>query len=75
MIHFVPAEVFDFPFTLNNLPLEIDLVGALLPQMRLALSSPVEWRSCDCKLRPSARCREVGPIVVLVVRVEEDQTI
>jgi hypothetical protein len=36
MIHFVPTVVFDFPFTVNKLPLEVDLVGALLPQVHLA---------------------------------------
>lgn len=39
MIHFVPTGVFDFPFTVNNLPLELDLVRALLPQVRWPPSS------------------------------------
>jgi hypothetical protein len=77
MIHFVPTVVFDFPFTVNKLPLEVDLVRALLPQIHLEPSSPsrVERRSCHCQLHPSARCREVDPIVALVVTVEEDQTV
>lgn len=37
MIHFAPTVVFDFPFTVNKLPLEVDLVRALLPQVRCHL--------------------------------------
>src|ERR1700730_10326702 len=44
MIDFVPTVVFDFPFTANKLPLEVDLVRALLPQVHLAPLSPS--RSC-----------------------------
>jgi hypothetical protein len=67
MIRLVPTAGFVFPFTVNKLLLSVDLVSALLLQIQLApLSrSGVECRSCHCRLRPSAPCREVDPIMAL----------
>ena len=65
MIHFVSTGVLDFPFTFNNLPLELDLVRALLPQVHVLSLSPsrVERRSCHCECSPARRTARVGPIV------------
>lgn len=67
MIHVVPTVVFDFALTVNKLPIEVDLVRELLPQIHLApvAVARVERRSCHRKLRPSAPCREGDPMVAL----------
>jgi hypothetical protein len=65
MVQFVPTGVFDFPFTVNNLPLELDLVSALLPQVHVVSLSPsrVERRSCHCECSPARGAARVDPIV------------
>lgn len=40
MIQVVPTVVFALAFTVNKLPIEVDLVRELLPQIHLAPLSP-----------------------------------
>ena len=67
MIHFVPTVVFDFPFTVNKLPLEVDLVRALLPGSpgTLVVAFMSSAAACHCKLRPARRAVKVDSIVAL----------
>jgi ABC-type lipoprotein release transport system permease subunit len=68
MTRFVPTGVFDFPFTVKKLPLELDLVRALLPQVHLAPFVPVACRtprSVIASGSPARRATKVDPMVVL----------
>jgi hypothetical protein len=67
MIHFVPTVVFDFPFTVNKLPLELHLVRALLPQVHLAPLSPsrAERAAVIASGSPERRTANVDPTVAL----------
>jgi len=74
MIYFVPTGVFDCPFTVNNLPLELDLVRALLPQVHVVIFVAVACRAPLLSLRvlPGTPCSEGRSHRGAVVRVEED---